>query len=385
MERNQDKLSYRARDGRRTTPLAFEATARSCGDLPIEPRTSRGGTTNASIPVSQTFDTLMQRLSRAGFKRDFVSRAILPDWWEERCSKEPKLLQEIEIRAARFLGFSLATVKDPSATLASPSYPAAKLRRVRDVNHDRLAPAIHAAVRVASAVVRNLRETVPGPVIPPSDGLEWREQIQRTGTPVTLNDIAADLWKRGVPIVPLDVLPAPSFQGMACIVDNRPVILVGYRHDEPGRAAFLVAHEAGHVAAGDCAPDQPVVDEEDEITDDADIERLADLYATHVLVGDASVPQVDGVKDFKLLARRASELERGVGADASAVIFAWARRTGDYATAAMAVKALYRSTGARKQLRRLLDRHVDLAAAADTDRALLRCVHGDSSIDEAAG
>jgi Zn-dependent peptidase ImmA (M78 family) len=246
------------------------------------------------------------------------------------------------------------------------------------VNRDRLAPAIHAAIRVASAVIRNLR-AAPAPNIPPSDGLSWREQIAHSGASPTLKDIATDLWNRGIPVIPLETLPSPGFQGIACVVENRPVILLGYKYDEPGRAAFLVAHEAGHIAAGDCAPDVPVVDEEDEIADDADLEQRADRYATQVLVRDMTVPQLSevGLKDFKDLARRASELERTLGADASAVIFTWARNTGDYATATMAVRALYRSTGAQKQLRRLFDRYVEVAAAPETDQFLLRCVHAD--------
>lgn len=143
----------------------------------------------------------------------------------------------------------------------------------------------------------------------------------------------------------MEMLPTPSFQGIACIVEQRPVILLGYKHDEPGRVAYLVVHEAGHVASGHCAADQPVVDEEDEISDDADVERQADEYATQVLVGDSRVPQLpSSLRDFKDLARRASEIERANGADASAAVFEWARRTGDYATATMAVKALYRNT-----------------------------------------
>jgi Zn-dependent peptidase ImmA (M78 family) len=327
----------------------------------------------------------MRRLSRAGFKKEFVRQAILPDWWDEGCADNPDLVQDIEIRVARFLGSSVAAVRDPGVALALPTYPSAQLRRVRELNRDRLAPAIHTAIRIASAVVRNLRDSVGGPAILPADGLKWREVIERGGTTPTLPDIVADLWKRGIPVVPLDVLPSPSFQGIACIIEDRPVILLGQKHDEPGRAAFLVAHEAGHVAVGDCAADQPVVDGEEEIADEADIERRADLYATQVLVGGAQVPHLEGVTDFKDLARQASELEASVGADSSAVIFAWARHTGDYPTATMAAKALYRSTGARRQLRQLFDRHVDVAAAAETDRALLRCVDGQWTVDEVAG
>src|SRR5262245_50724556 len=120
----------------------------------------------------------MRRLSQAGFKQPFVSRAIVPDWWDESCSEDPNLLQDVEIRVARFLGVSLQTVKDPTTALAPLSYPEAQLRRVRDVDRDRLGPAIHTAMRIAAAVVRSLRHKVP-PTVAPVDGLRWRETINR--------------------------------------------------------------------------------------------------------------------------------------------------------------------------------------------------------------
>lgn len=268
--------------------------------------------------------------------------------------------------------------------LAPPAYPEAQFRRVRDIDRDRLRPAIHAAIRIAGAVARNLQDREHNAVVPPEDALAWRDLVKGSRSNVSLEDIVSDLWKRGIPVVPLDVLPSPSFQGMSCIVESRPVILLGHKYDEPGRAAFLVVHEVGHVVAGDCAPGRPVVDEEEEITDEADIERRADQYATRVLIGADIVPEIDG-ESFKELARSASEVENRTGADASTVIFALARRTGDYATATMAVRALYQHLGARRKLRELFDRHVDLSSAAKTDRALLRCVHGDPKHNEVAG
>jgi hypothetical protein len=333
------------------------------------------GRTTANVPASadtRSFRALLQRLARAGFSKDFVHRAILPDWWDDSCADDPALVRDFEFRVARFLGTPLAGVSDPSTTLSPLLYPNAQLRRVRDIGRDRLAAAIHVAIQIAYATVRNLREAPP-PKSPPLDGLVWREQIVRQSTALQLSDLLRDLWERGIPVIPVDMLPAPAFQGMACIVDERPAIVIGYKHDEPGRVAFLAAHEAAHIAAGDCAPGQPVVDEEDEISDDAGIERRADEYGTQVLVGRTTVPEVNtsASSDFKDLARQASNIERGKGADASAVIFAWARRTGDYATATMAVKALYRNVGARRQLRELFAQRVDVAGASETDRALL--------------
>jgi len=325
----------------------------------------------------------MRRLSQAGFKKDFVARAVLPEWWDENCIDDPNLLPDIEIRVARFLGLPLSTIRSPTTVLAAPTYPGAQLRRVRDLDRDRLAPAIHAAMRLAEAVVRSMREPPAASAVPTRDGIAWRDELRRVHARVTLECILDDLWRRGIPVVPIEVLPAPSFQGLACIVENRPVILVGHKYDEPGRVAFLIAHETGHIAAGDCVPGKPVVDEDEEVLDDAEIERNADQYATRVLVGDEMVPKVDGAT-FKELAKGASQIERASGADASAIVFAWAARTGEYAKASMAVRALYRGSGARRQLRQHFDRHVDFDAATETDRALLRCVLGGAERDASA-
>ena len=296
---------------------------------------------------NRSVKTLMRRLSRAGFKKDFVQRAILPDWWSAECDEDPRLVQDAEFHAARFLRCSLSDLA-AARTLTSPQYPEAQLRRTGGTSRDRdrLRPAIHAAMRIAEAVVRNL-QGVPAPRSLPESGLDWRREIVDGQTAPTLETIATQLWRRGIPVVPVDLLPARSFQGMACIVDDRPVILLGQKYDAPGRVAFFVAHEAGHIAAGDCTSG-PVVDGEDE-TDLDDIELRADDYAGRVLVGQARADYSANI-GYRDLAERAVGDERNYGADASFLIFSWARQTGDYKTATWALKALYRHEGARRQL-----------------------------------
>ena len=228
------------------------------------------------------------------------------------------------------------------------------------------------------------RSLIPQP--PPTDAHLWRERIAGTRSTPTLIHIVENLWQLGIPVVPLGLLPTPSFQGMACIVAERPVILIAHKHDEPARAAFVVAHEAAHIAAGDCAAGRPVVDEEDEITDTEETETRADLYATRVLLGSASEHSLTdvGSMDFKQLATHAVRLEQARGGDASFFLFSWARQTGDYATARMAVRALYRHIGARRQLHQLFEKYIDTATATETDRGLLLCVHRDPPTDEVA-
>lgn len=293
------------------------------------------------------------------------------------------MLPDMEIRVARFLSLPLATIQAPHRDLVLPAYTGPQLRRITEMDRDRLSPAIHAAVQVASAVVRSLRSPALPVNLPPSSGLAWRTLLSPQGRVVNLDHLLSDLWARGIPVVPVDHLPVPNFQGLACIVENRPVILLGQRYDELGRVAFLVTHETGHITNRDCSPDQIVVDAEDEVQDDIDIEKKADQYGVEVLAGCSTVP-VLASSDFKSLASEASRLERAQGIDAGLLISSWARRTIDYKTATMAVKALYRSTGGRSLLREHFDRHVDLEGASESDRTLLQCVYQDPAFDESA-
>lgn len=317
----------------------------------------------------------MRRLSKAGFPHEFTRTAILPDWWTEECARDPRLLQDIEIRIARFLRCPLEAVCDPTRALAPSRYDGARLRRARNAGSQRLMPAIHAALEIASAVVRNLRApfAVSDPL--PQDPCEWRAQILSTSPALELRDMLAHLWERGIPVVPVGTSPSPSFQGMACIVEQRPVILIQHGHDAPARVAFTVAHEAGHIAARDCEERQPVVDEEDEIVDDSPTERRADEYAARVLMGDhEGLPISGGPSSVHDLAKHALRVEQDHQVDASYLLLDWAHRTGNYQTAMRGIRALYRHIGARQTLFRFFDDAVNVEAASETDQNLLACI-----------
>ena len=314
----------------------------------------------------------MRRLTKGGFQRSFLERAILPDWWVEECERDPDLVWDLTLRVARFLELPVAAIRDPRVDLRPRVNPDAPLRRVRDLPTERLAPAIFAALKIAEAVVRNLRDPMSPVRALPRDAIAWRNQLAESGS-VTLDALLTDLWKRGIPVISAESLPSPSFQGLAGLVQGRPVIVLGHKHDEPGRVAFIVAHEAGHIAAGDCEQDCPVVDEQDEIVDHHDIETRADRFALRALMGAKEVPDVQGA-DFRKIAKEAVDYERNTGADASVLIYSWARKSGDYSTASRAVAALYRSTGAGYSLASQFDREVDISAASESDRSLLGCV-----------
>ena len=137
------------------------------------------------------YTSLMRRLSAAGFKREFAHVAVLPEWWAPGCEDDPTLLPDLEIRVARFVGAPLAVVRDPSAALAAPAYHGAQLRRVRDINRDRLGPAIHAALQVGAAVIRNMGAAPLD--LPPADPIAWRARCSSAPTSSLISGSAAFL------------------------------------------------------------------------------------------------------------------------------------------------------------------------------------------------
>lgn len=318
--------------------------------------------------TTRSVSTLLRRLSKAGFKRDFVRPAILPDWWDDSLQSDASLLPDLELRVARFLGMRVADVRDPSRPLAFQAAPSTVLRKADNVDPERLRPAIHAARRVAEAVVRNMNTGHAATM--PEKPDDWRHELVSGKAPVTLEGMLRDLWRRGIPVIPMECLPSPAFQGMAAIIEERPVIVIGQKHDAPGRVGFFVAHEAGHIAAGDCNEGRTIVDEEETSADSSAIERRADRYASRVLLGGVQPSKLTG-NNYRELAERAHAIEEETGAEAGALIFHWARQTGNFQAASMAVAALYEDRGARHLMTRLLVEHVNLDDASETDRTLL--------------
>ena len=276
--------------------------------------------------------------------------------------------------------------RNPDRALTLPSYAGAQLRRVRNaVDTKRLLPAVHTAVQIGEAVLRNLREEKAAIDLPPANPLEWREALTGGESSIGLEPILADLWKRGIPVISLGTLPGPAFQGMSCIVGGHPIICLGYKYDEPGRLAFIVAHEVAHITVGDCLTGAPLLHEAAGVRDDSLQEGIADQFANRVLAGeDPKAVIEDEDMDPKELAQRAFDLEMETGADASSLIYCWAARTLKYPIAEMAVGALYRSHGAQNKVRKFIDHYVDIESAAESDRSLLNCIGGVQQASTAA-
>lgn len=331
---------------------------------------------------TRTFRSLLGRLDKAGFRKKFVATALLPDWWSKECARDGSVLPEIEIGVARFLGVPLDLVRDPSRVLKPRAFHGAQLRVTASHRRAGVYPAMHAAMAVAGAVLRSLRVRT-APVAVPPNPLEWRAALVDRGGSVGLRELVSDLWARGIPVIHLDVVPTPKFQGMVCVVEGRPVILLAWADDAPACQLFHIAHECGHLANGDVAEDRPVVDQEIATGKRVSVkrERDANAYACALLrgawTGGTSRP-VSRTAISAQIAAAASNVDPGH------VILSWAWDHGNYAQARAALKRAGLATGARAVLSEHFERFVDAEGASESDRALLACTSARSGADASA-
>lgn len=265
----------------------------------------------------------------------------------------------------------LTLVSNPAQSLIVPQYNLARMRRIHDVESDRLAPAIHTSLCIATAALRNIKKPL-SPLDLSTNPLDLRKEILTRASAVSLEELLDLTWKSGIPIIPIDTLPSPNFQGMACMIGGRPVIILGHKIEVPGRVAFIVAHEIGHIVYGHCKKGIIIVDEEED-QDDTCEEHEADDYAKKIFIGENIVPDI-GNGDFKSLAERAYQIEQDLGISAGYTLFTWAARTGDYKRATLAAKALYIDGGARLLVKEVLRKYVEIECASETDSALLSCI-----------
>lgn len=332
----------------------------------------------------------MQRIDAAGIDSRFVSKAILPSWWTAECEADGELLPDVEFMVARFLDAPLALVRDPSVPLALPSHTSAQLKAGKGRARPELAAAIHATERVLAATIRSLR-AVPREEELLRDPREWRQLLTRDGAPPSLATVTADLWRLGIPVVPIEVLPAGKrFMALATKINGRGAIAIAHADDAPARLLFWLAHEAGHLANGDCDDGVAVVDAEEARDQGDEREVAADRFALLMLSGSASGLQLRK-RGAVAMAAEAETLGGQQDVDAGHLVLSSAenrRRAGDkdaYAEANLALRELWLHQGGQAELRRQFDEHVDLLAANEDDRSLLRCVRLDPGPDARSG
>ncbi|MEZ6099096.1 MAG: ImmA/IrrE family metallo-endopeptidase [Pirellulaceae bacterium] len=241
-------------------------------------------TTTAQNPMK----TLYQRLRAVGFDTPYVQNMALPSWWEDSVAEAESGYQEGLLLLSRHLGLSLKSLQDSAAPLELRDFGPCNFKKTQGVTEDELAIARSICTRAAQIAAASIPTPWNGRI--PADGSEIREAILSAGARwVSLSSLVDWCWNNGIPLLHVTSFPRSSrkMDGMAALVDGRPVIVLCKNVKQEAWLLFILAHELGHIVRGHVSQNGVLVDEHiaKDSTDDQETE--ANATAIEILTGDS--------------------------------------------------------------------------------------------------
>lgn len=229
---------------------------------------------------------LYQRLNSVGFSQHYVQQTILPSWWDDEAANNPTGLYQAMSLISRHTGISLATLRASDSSLQLNAS-ACKFKKLASTDEDELDVARSLALQVAKLAAG----AITTPVQLPNSAETVRQAILAQGKPwVSLGLLVSYCWSIGIPVIYIASFPenVKVMHGLAAVIDNRPVIVIGRRQIRTAWFLFDVAHELGHIICKHVNNNAILVDEE--IAEGAKSdpeEREADQFAIDVICGNS--------------------------------------------------------------------------------------------------
>jgi Zn-dependent peptidase ImmA (M78 family) len=279
---------------------------------------------NSSVraPVERAKDlpikNIYKRLAQVGFKKKFVQKYALPDWWDDELSADPTSLAMAEISISRLLRVSIEAMRLPDEPLYPNISADFRLKKLKNADVDGLAPAIAIAQSIAESMAAI--ETDLSNFKSEDSAEDVRNLILQWRPSVDLEGLLTWAWSSGIMVahvkLPKDI---KKFTAIAIFASSRPVILLGAGKTSPASLAFHLAHEIGHLLLHHVRPDRAMLDIEvgfrasDFIDSPEQLleENAANEFAIQLLTG---LPELTYKPQFGLTAQRlvtrAREVER---------------------------------------------------------------------------
>lgn len=295
---------------------------------------------------------LVRTIRDAGIRRAVIDAAI-PDWWEPDAEKEPGAVNLLKIRLARRFGLQIRPLLENSKVLFTvPS----SVRFKRSILAQDLG-SNEPLIAYCNTVAQNVAAAMSGASDRPSaDPMAARQEIlDSTGAKwINLNALLYYCWRR-LNIAVLGLRGNPSgpkhFDAVTYQVADKIVVFLAKDARYHAWASFILAHELAHIALSHIENDQVLVDDplfgEDARPDLNDAEEIAaNIYALALLGGKdlAAVFSDQTEGSAQSLAEAALAAGKGEQVDPGHLVLRYARGSGKWATAQMALALFHGSS-----------------------------------------
>lgn len=279
-----------------------------------------------------------------------------------------------ETYIARHLGFPISSLRKRETPLPKLRLPGVHFKRYKNQVDEKVRASALVAQRVATVVVEALGEDVPA-FEGSRTAKEIRNAILRGHRYVDFGSLLRFCWEAGIIVLQLSRLPTGGkrFDGMATLVNDRPVIVLASGRDGPPWLAFYLAHELGHVMLNHLGSgtaslvDLTIASR----SGTAGPEREADQFACEVLTGHAEPLLRDLKQKAPDLAITAERSGPSHGVDPGVYTLIYARSNDRWGVAQNALKRLGLDKGGRDLVAEELGTRLEGADLVESDQRLL--------------
>ena len=290
--------------------------------------------------MSQSTDELRRELREAGFANPAID-AVWPKWWSEEAANSIAASTELRYTLARRLGLAPSSLFEGKPRFVWRDE--AKFKNLGSVSEHEQAMMASFGIAVGRSITHDVADATS--LVGRTAG-DLRTAILSSSASVGLAEVVSLCWGVGVPVVALSVFPLgiKRMHAMTVSVKDKFAILLARQTGYSAQAAYMIAHEIGHISLGHLSGSAALLEIEDPIRvpEPDDEERAADRFALTLLTGEPAPRIETNLSEFNAtqLAKAAVHAGSNRGIDPGVLALCAGHATGKWGQAFGALKVL---------------------------------------------
>lgn len=321
---------------------------------------------------------VLTKLKKHGYQPAFLESAV-PDIWTAGAEGDPGGLAHAKLVFARSLGLEISAFMSREE-IEPVSIDGMRFKRSSNAQSE-VPPDQNLAY--FARLVRSVASGMHASLSIPSDPFEFHDDVSRLSGNhrVDLESLIGYCWTKNIAVIHVENIPAKK-KGLDALVyryNGRFVVVIARRigPEAIARAAFILAHELGHIALGHVDENTALIDDSDEDDRQLAHEPAADAFAAALLASDRYDDSWHaGVRSPLSLAVRAIAFSESARLNAGQVLMRFAFENDAYIVVGRALHLVpHKKSTARQIINTVAVRSIDFSMTTrESEKALNRTI-----------